>query len=168
MTIQLVSLDRDMVGRLALGAPPDGLGPVEVMPILLQVGAAHDALYEQTGATEPWIGYLALEQGGAGRVVVGSCGFKDQPRDGVVEIAYLTFPEHEGRGIGRHMAAAVLDIAEAHRGVTEVRAHTLPEANASTRILERLGFHLVGAVQDPDDGEVWRWSRAAAGTGRDG
>ncbi len=38
-----------------------------------------------------------------------------------------------------------------------MRAQTLPEKNASTRILEKLGFSFMGPVQHPEDGEVWEW-----------
>jgi RimJ/RimL family protein N-acetyltransferase len=38
-----------------------------------------------------------------------------------------------------------------------VRAHTLPQANASTRVLEKCGFAHAGAIDDPEDGWVWRW-----------
>lgn len=42
-------------------------------------------------------------------------------------------------------------------GVKRIVAHTLPQANASTRVLEKNGMQFVGAVHDPDDGQVWRW-----------
>src|SRR6266702_2366495 len=40
-----------------------------------------------------------------------------------------------------------------------VRAHTLPEENASTRVLLKCGFRHLGTVVDPEDGPVWRWER---------
>jgi len=36
-------------------------------------------------------------------------------------------------------------------------AFTLPEPNASARIVERLGFRLAGLAHDKDAGEVWEW-----------
>ena len=57
-------------------------------------------------------------------------------------------------GVDRAIAAP-----EAHR----IRAHTLPEPNASTRILEKLGFVKCGDAIDPDAGLVLRWERAATG-----
>ena len=47
-----------------------------------------------------------------------------------------------------------------------VRAHTLPERNASTRVLEKNGFRLVGPVVDPEDGPVFRWERLPAPNSR--
>ena len=43
--------------------------------------------------------------------------------------------------------------------VRVVRAHTLPQANASTRVLGKCGFTFTGPVEDPEDGLVWRWER---------
>ena len=40
-----------------------------------------------------------------------------------------------------------------------VRAHTLTEANASTRVLTKCGFQRINEVIDPDDGLVWRWEK---------
>lgn len=55
----------------------------------------------------------------------------------------------------------VAALSEAHGAdpARRTRAHTLPERNASTRVLEKCGFTLVGEVVDPDDGVVWRWER---------
>lgn len=39
----------------------------------------------------------------------------------------------------------------------EIAYFTQRESNASTKILQRLGFKLFGDAQDPDAGEVWEW-----------
>jgi RimJ/RimL family protein N-acetyltransferase len=50
--------------------------------------------------------------------------------------------------------------------VRTVIAHTLPEENASARVLRKSGFEWVGDVVDPEDGPVWRWEfRPAAKSG---
>ena len=55
------------------------------------------------------------------------------------------------------MARRLLLRATESPAVRVVRAHTLPERNASTRILERVGFVRAGEAHDPDAGTVWRW-----------
>lgn len=102
----------------------------------------------------PWAGYLAEDDG----EFVGSCAYKTPPIAEEVEIAYFTFPEHEGRGIATRMAQHLVDIAFAN-GVVRVKAQTLPEPNASTRLLEKLGFVFTGPVMHPEDGEVWEWCK---------
>ncbi len=111
---------------------------------------------QQGGITAPWGGYLAVDP--LTRVVVGTCAFKGPPdMRGEVEVAYFTFPTHEGQGYATAMAGALCDRAGASTGVERVRAHTLPERNASARVLEKLGFRWDGDVQDLEDGPVWRW-----------
>lgn len=103
-----------------------------------------------------WSGFLAADE--LSGEVIGSCSFKGPPApDGTVEIAYFTFPDFERRGFGTAMAAKLIEIALTSSAVCAVIAHTLPEHNASTRILEKVGMRLVGEVVDPEDGTVWRW-----------
>ena len=105
---------------------------------------------------EQWtFGYTTLNEDG---VVVGQCGFKGPP-DGerVVEIAYGTNPEFEGRGYATEAARELVRIALSRPTVGVVRAHTIAPDNASTRVLTKVGFVGVGDVMDPEDGRVWRW-----------
>ena len=50
-------------------------------------------LYASVGYVPPWIGYLAFEE----NMCVGTCAFKSPPENRRVEIAYFTFPGHEGQ-----------------------------------------------------------------------
>jgi ribosomal-protein-alanine N-acetyltransferase len=77
----------------------------------------------------------------------------------VVEIAYGVAKEHEGKGYASEAAEALVKYAFDKEEVRVVRAHTLPEPNASTRVLTKCGFRHVGEVVDPEDGLVWRWER---------
>jgi len=113
----------------------------------------------RTGDSAPWGGYIAVS--GPGRLVVGTCAFVAPPAEGMVEIAYFTFPGGEGRGVATTMARALLDIARAAPEVRTVRAHTLPADGPSPRILEKLAFERVGDAEDADAGRVWRWERGA-------
>ena len=54
-------------------------------------------------------------------------------------------------------AAGLLAIAFAHPRIRAVDAHTRPERNASTRVLERNGFAFLGVVEHPEDGTIWHW-----------
>ena len=47
----------------------------------------------------------------------------------------------------------------AHEEVTLVIAHTLPERNASNRVLEKAGFVYDGETREGGE-EVWRFSHA--------
>ena len=90
--------------------------------------------------------------------MIGSCGYKGPPdADGMVEIAYAIDEAHRGQGFATEAAQALADHALKSGRVPIVRAHTLPVANASTRVLTKCGFCHVGQVIDPEDGPVWRW-----------
>lgn len=92
--------------------------------------------------------------------LVGTCGFKGPPEaEGIVEIAYGVAPDHQGKGYATEAAEALVGYAFSSGRVRVVRAHTFSEANASTRVLTKRGFQLVGEVIDPEDGLVWRWER---------
>lgn len=115
--------------------------------------AAHAAHYRAAGFEPPWIGYVA----GIRRRAVGGGGFVTAPRDGRVEIAYYTIAAEQGRGYATAIARALLDIARRADPVLRVIAHTLPEQNASTAILRKLGFTVAGMADDADAGRVWEW-----------
>ena len=128
----------------------------KVEPLVRNLAAAQAHLYARTGATTPWVGYLARDP--ASNMVVGTCSFVGNPKNGEVEIAYFTFPGAEGRGWGGGMAAALTAIALNAPEVSRVIAHTLQQEGASTRILRGLGYELVGDIIDADEGPVWRWA----------
>ena len=114
------------------------------------------ALYTRTEAVAPWIGYLAHDvQTGE---LVGSCSFIGNSSNGSVEVAYFTFPPFEGVGVATAMVRELLAVA-AKAGNPDLHAFTLPEENASTRVLQKLGFTHTGEGYDEDAGVVWRWDR---------
>lgn len=146
MAITLLPLDVQTAQRMA--------DDDAVAPIVREVAQMQDALYARTGATAPWIGYL-VEDGD--KRIVGACSFKGPPVDGMVEIAYFTFPGFEGHGWGGDMATALVDMALGEETVSTITAHTAPEDNPSTKILNRLGFEHVRTLEDPEDGTIWQW-----------
>ena len=111
-------------------------------------------MYERRGYVEPWVGYLAIEGGKC----VGTCGFTSPPVGEVAEIAYFTFPDFEKRGIATRMAQRLISIAQECDPAVKIIAHTLTEENASTHVLMKLGFVFTGAVDHPEDGNIWEWS----------
>jgi RimJ/RimL family protein N-acetyltransferase len=93
-------------------------------------------------------------------VVVGGCGFKGAPDETRTdEIGYGIDAEHRGKGYATEAAQALVEYAVRSGEVATVIAHTLPENNASARVLTKCGFRNVGEVVDPEDGLVRRWER---------
>jgi RimJ/RimL family protein N-acetyltransferase len=89
--------------------------------------------------------------------LIGWGGFKGAPRNGVIELGYEIAEARQGRGLATAAVRAMVIEAFADKGVIAVIAHTLPERNASNRVLEKVGFHYDGeALEDGED--VWRYA----------
>ena len=104
-----------------------------------------------------WWTYLFIHQ--PDRTLIGLGGFKGEPsKEGMVEIGYEVAPAYRRRGLAMEAAQGMIKYAFARPEIKRVDAHTLPERNASTRVLEKVGMKHVGTVQDQQDGKIWRWS----------
>lgn len=117
-------------------------------------------------APDPWLhGYTAC---GADGLPVGQGAFKGPPADGVIEIAYQVDSALENLGYCTQIAAKLTQLAFASPEVSVVWAHTLPNAQASQRVLKKCGFDVVGLVDDPEDGRVLRFENRRPGLTNDG
>lgn len=127
-------------------------------PACREILDAYPEYYLSTGYTLPWIGYFATLDGDD---LVGCGGFKGEPIDGTVEIAYGTFKEFEGTGIGTRICRQLVELSLRTDPSIRITARTLSDSGASAQILKRNGFIALGLVMDPEDGEVqeWEWKR---------
>jgi RimJ/RimL family protein N-acetyltransferase len=162
-SIRMLRIDRALADALAVGdeafEPAFGGRLAEAAPFARQNVVSSLEFFSRQNP--PWGGYLVVDD--ASGQLVGSCGFKGEPTDaGAIEIAYYTFPPFEGSGYATAMAAHLLALAESSPLVHRVIAHTLPEANASTRVLTKIGMRFAGEVWDPEDGRVWQWEHQDA------
>lgn len=120
-----------------------------------------DNLRSSSG-TDPWTQGFAVVEGSTDSVI-GTAGFKGPPDDeGIVEIAYGIVPDFEGQGVATEAAGSLVKFASGDSRIRMIRAHTLPESNASTRVLTKNGFVKIAELVDPDDGPVWRWERGVS------
>jgi ribosomal-protein-alanine N-acetyltransferase len=149
--------------RLLLGTPEEMLAWVERMSPEDRAQVSPDWLARVTTSPhpDPWLHGFSMTHRTSGEVI-GSCGFKGPPGDdAAVEIAYGVDPAHQGRGYATEAAQALVAFAFGSGQVKIVRAHTLPNENASTRVLTKCHFEKLGEVMDPEDGLVWRWELQA-------
>jgi len=108
-------------------------------------------------AADPWKDGFAVVHS-ADSIVIGFCSFTGPPSaDEMVEIAYGIAPGYQNRGHATEAAQELIAYAFASGRVRTIRAHTLPQPNASTRVLLKCGFTLIGEVTHAEDGIVWRW-----------
>ena len=90
--------------------------------------------------------------------LIGSGGYKGKPDDeGVVELGYEICTEYRNRGLATEMAKALVENAFKFEHVNLITAHTLGESNASTKLLQKIGFIKTAEINDPDDGLLWKW-----------
>lgn len=142
--IELHAIDIDETQNSRFSTDPECAAVLRIYP----------DYYSRVGYNPPWIGYVALNEDGE---VVGCGGFKGAPKEGKIEIAYTTFERWQGRGIGAEICRHLVLLALQTDPAIRVTARTLPEPNASTRILTRNGFACTGTVYDDEDGNVWEW-----------
>jgi RimJ/RimL family protein N-acetyltransferase len=88
--------------------------------------------------------------------IVGSCGFKNVPKLGRVEVGYGISPS--ARGQGAATAAVRLLVAQAlNAGAQEVLAEVSPNNPASLRVVQKAGFTEVGSRLDESNEYVLQW-----------
>jgi RimJ/RimL family protein N-acetyltransferase len=143
------------------GALADALGH-DVVPgwatFIGSLGRARAAVAAAPGS--PWGPRLFLA--GAPPELVGWGGFKGPPRQGAVEIGYEIAASRRERGLATAAASAMVGEAFADPRVRRVIAHTLPERNASGRVLEKAGFRFEGE-REAGGATVWRFALARPG-----
>lgn len=91
------------------------------------------------------------------QMVVGSCGFKDEPQDGQVEIGYGVSPDWRGQGIATDAVRELARIAFASGAVERVLAQIAPDNTASLRVAGKLGFEVGATVRDADGEDLQQW-----------
>jgi ribosomal-protein-alanine N-acetyltransferase len=103
-----------------------------------------------------WLTYFPIHK--QDNKLIGSGGYKGKPTEyGTVEIGYEITPAYRNKGFATEMAKGLISNAFTDNSVKLIIAHTLPEENASTKILTRFGFVKTGEIMDPDDGLIWKW-----------
>jgi RimJ/RimL family protein N-acetyltransferase len=109
------------------------------------------------GTLPEWcLPYLVIDP--TSRKIVGGCGFKGNPREGVVEIGYGIAPSHWRKGIGSSAVAFLVKIARLNPSVEEVTALISPANIASQKLVARLGFLAQGLLADSDGEVLVKWS----------
>lgn len=93
----------------------------------------------------PW--FVARDRTGE---PVGICGLVPR-REGLEapDLGYAVLQRHAGQGYATEAAGAVLTHLKQSEGLAEVMAIVRPENRASRRVLEKIGFRLLGERELP-------------------
>lgn len=105
-------------------------------------------------ASQPWWTYLIIHHDH--QRLVGTCGYKGPPDQGVVEIGYEIVTDYRGQGLASEAAGLLVNRALQEPTVERVWAHTLEGPNASTRVLEKMNFRKLETLET-EEGRVWKW-----------
>lgn len=122
----------------------------ECVPIL----QVYPDYYKKVGYNKPWIGYFATIDG---KEIIGTGGYKGEPKDGKVEIAYSTFKKYEGLGIGTQICKQLVLLFLQTNPSIRITARTLEDGYASISVLKKNGFEYLGVVYEKEDGFVLEW-----------
>ena len=104
-----------------------------------------------------WNGYWMIHR--ETQMFMGAFGCRKFPNaDGEIEVAYGIAPSFQKKGLATEAVRAGINYASQREDVRTIIALTLPQENASTRVLTKCGFVQSGTAIDPDEGTVWKWS----------
>ena len=141
-----------LLGRLLdIKAPTDWTADKnaqEALPVLYE-------FFKALKGDDRWGSYFIISK--EDKILLGTCGYKGIPgTDNFAELGYEINPAHQNKGYATEVAKALIDFAIS-QNIAGIRAHTLPEINASCKVLEKCNLIFAGEVTDPDDGPVWKW-----------
>lgn len=123
-------------------------GAKEALPVLYD-------FFKKLEGNHRWGSYFILSP--EEKILLGTCGYKGKPgEDGFAEIGYEIKAIHQNKGLATEVTQALTAFAFSQH-LAGVRAHTLPEKNASCKVLEKCRYVFAGEAIDPDDGPVWKW-----------
>ncbi len=101
----------------------------------------------------PWTGYLFLDF--KGQKIIGNGGFVKAPDENqCVEIGFEIAPIYQNQGYATEAVGELISFALTN-GAKRIVAHTLPEKNASNRVLLKAGFEFDGTSENEEVGTVW-------------
>jgi RimJ/RimL family protein N-acetyltransferase len=111
---------------------------------------------ESGKVTPEWGTYMFIHD--RDEALIGLGGYYGLPTEaGIVEIGYGIAPSYRCRGYATQAAQWLIKNAFSYDEIKAVWAHTLPNFNASTRVLEKCGMNKIAEVLDEEHGVVWQW-----------
>ena len=90
---------------------------------------------------------------------IGLCGFLKRDYLEFPDLGFALLPEHEGHGYMHEASSAILQFGKSHLKFDTVLAIVTPSNIRSQRLLEKLGFFIIGSVQpQPKEPELLLFS----------
>ena len=112
---------------------------------------------ESGNIDEDWPAFFVIDSEAS--ALIGMGGFKSAPQISQVEIGYGIAAAYRNRGVATRFTEWMCKLAFDSGMVTSVIAHTLVEENASSRVLTKAGFSLIGEIAQEGEDTHWRWQK---------
>lgn len=84
-------------------------------------------------------------------VKLGTCGLYHREGKEKPDIGFAFLPNYEGKGYAYEATHKLMEIGKSEYGLTELSGFTMEENNASRKLLERLGFKVIGTDKLPNE-----------------
>jgi RimJ/RimL family protein N-acetyltransferase len=161
MPFVLRQLQKSELEALSASRTPEGLEdrtePESMPPAFIAVRALR---LLAAGLPSPWSTCFLIVQDQTNKII-GSCGFKNTPINGRVEVGYGVAPHARCRGAATAALRLLLEMAFA-AGEKEVMAEIEPTNLASLRVVQKLGFAVVGYRVDEEGEHVGQWVKSSS------
>jgi RimJ/RimL family protein N-acetyltransferase len=159
MPFSLRQLSKSELEALSASRTPEGLEdraePESMPPSFIAVRVLR---LLAAGFSAPWSSCFLIVQEKPNKII-GSCGFKNAPINGRVEVGYGVAPTARCHGAATAALRLLLEMAFA-AGEKEVMAEIEPTNLASGRVVQKLGFAVVGYRVNEEGENVNQWVKS--------
>jgi len=157
MAVTLQRIPRPELDVLASFGVPERLANSVAAGALPPAFIAQRAMRQQdAGMPELWCSTFYIVRNGDG-VVVGSCGFKDAPTCGQIEIGYGVAPTCRNLGIATEAVRELCRLAFANAEIRAVLAQVSAANVSSSRVVEKLAFEKGETKVDLNGESLVQW-----------
>ncbi len=156
MPIALLAVPLEHLALLAAGHTPSPLAatPPEALPPPFVPQRTLEQLANCKSASWCCLFYIVHAHTGE---VLGTCGFKDEPRAGRVEVGYGVAPAHRDKGYATEALACLVELARSLDPEVVLLAQVDADNLPSTRVVRKLGFVPTGTKVDEDGEHLVQW-----------
>jgi len=157
MSISLQAISIAELNIFATSGTPEGVASRAAQGALPPPHVAIRSLSQMAeGKSAFWCSTFYMVRNTDG-LIVGSCGFKDAPLNGRIEIGYGVSPDCRKQGSATAAVSALLTLAFATGEVHEVLAQVNPANDASIGVVRKLNFVNNGLARDNHDEPLVQW-----------
>ena len=149
-SIKLLILDKyKLAEKYNIRIPDEWPVSPEAIPVF-------NKIIEADQSVVGWLNYFVIHR--MEKTLIGDCGFLGKPDENkTVEIGYSIIPQYRKMGFATEMVSSIINWAFSTKQVDRIIAHTVEENIPSIKVLEKLGFKLIGDKIESNEGLKCLW-----------